>query len=200
MIFAGSARSVPGFNLYEAVHACREHLIGYGGHFAAAGLSMCEDKLPDFIDSFEKIVAETIHEDLLIPEIPIDAELSFKEINFSFLNIIDRWSLLVPETCGPFLSRTMWGIPVIQEYVKEQHIRFVLQQDDKTFTGIGFNMADKFNLLEQKLPLDIVYTLDWNEWNGERMIQLKIIDFKQSAGALTSCKVRILKHLSVSFL
>jgi len=68
--------------------------------------------------------------------------------------------------------------------LKEQHIRFVLQQGDKTFTGIGFNMADKFNLLEQKLPLDIVYTLDWNEWNGERMIQLKVIDFKQSAGAL----------------
>jgi single-stranded-DNA-specific exonuclease len=67
--------------------------------------------------------------------------------------------------------------------LKEQHIRFVLQQGDKTFTGIGFNMSDKFNLLEQKVPLDIVYTLDWNEWNGERMIQLKIIDFKRSSNA-----------------
>src|SRR6478735_960390 len=100
-IIAGSARSVPGFNLYEAIHACREHLLGYGGHFAAAGLSMCEDKLPDFIDSFEKIVAETIHEDLLIPEIPIDAELSFKEINFSFLNIIDQMEPFGPGNMRP---------------------------------------------------------------------------------------------------
>ena len=83
-VVAGSARSVPGFNLYEAIHACREHLIGYGGHFAAAGLSMYEENLPAFIDSFEKIVSETIHEDLLTPEIIIDAELTFKEINFIF--------------------------------------------------------------------------------------------------------------------
>jgi len=182
-IIAGSARSVPGFNLYEAIHACREHLLGYGGHFAAAGLSMYEDKLPDFIDSFEKIVAETIHEDLLVPEIPIDAELSFKEINFSFLNIIDQMEPFGPGNMRPVFITHDVRDTGYSRILKEQHIRFVLQQGDKTFTGIGFNMSDKFNLLEQKVPLDIVYTLDWNEWNGERMIQLKIIDFKRSSNA-----------------
>jgi len=183
-IIAGSARSVPGFNLYEAIHACREHLLGYGGHFAAAGLSMYEDKLPDFIDSFEKIVAETIHEDLLVPEIPIDAELAFKEINFSFLNIIDQMEPFGPGNMRPvFITRNVRDTGY-SRILKEQHIRFVLHQDDKTFAGIGFNMSDKFNLLQQKVPLDIVYTLDWNEWNGERMIQLKIIDFKRSSDTL----------------
>jgi single-stranded-DNA-specific exonuclease len=180
-IIAGSARSVPGFNLYEAIHACREHLLGYGGHFAAAGLSMSEEKLPDFINSFEKIVAETIDENLLTPEIIIDAELSFTEINATFINILNQMEPFGPGNMRPvFLSRNVKDTGYSKS-VKEQHIRFVLQQHDKIFTGIGFNMADKFHLIEMHAPLDIVYTLDWNEWNGEKLIQLKIIDFALSA-------------------
>ena len=181
-IIAGSARSVPGFNLYEAIHACREHLLGYGGHFAAAGLSMHEDKLPDFIDSFEKVVAETIHEDLLTPEIIIDAALSFKDINFAFLNIIDQMEPFGPGNMRPvFISRNVKDTGY-SKTLKDQHIKFVLQQQDKIFNGIGFNMAEKFSLLEHNALLDIVYTLDVNEWNGERMIQFKVIDIKAAGG------------------
>ena len=79
-----------------------------------------------------------------------------------------------------FLSRNVKDTGYSKS-VKEQHIRFVLQQHDKIFTGIGFNMADKFHLIEMHAPLDIVYTLDWNEWNGEKIIQLKVIDFALSA-------------------
>ncbi len=180
-IIAGSARSVPGFNLYEAIHACREHLLGYGGHFAAAGLSMYEEKLPDFINSFEKIVSETIDEDLLTPEIVIDAELNFAEINTTFLNILNQMEPFGPGNMRPvFISRKVMDTGY-SKMVKEQHIRFVLQQHDKIFTGIGFNMADKFELIEKHAPLDVVYTLDWNEWNGEKMIQLKVIDFALSS-------------------
>ena len=180
-IISGSARSVPGFNLYEAIHACREHLLGYGGHFAAAGLTMYEDKLPGFIESFEKIVAETIHEDLLTPEIIIDAELSFSEINFAFLNIVEQMEPFGPNNMRPvFITRNVRDTGH-SKLMKEQHIRFVLQQHDKVFTGIGFNMAEKFHLIQMNTPVDIVYTLDLNEWNGERMIQLKIIDFRETA-------------------
>jgi single-stranded-DNA-specific exonuclease len=180
-IIAGSARSVPGFNLYEAIHACREHLLGYGGHFAAAGLSMYEEKLPDFINSFEKIVSETIDANLLTPEIVIDAELSFTEITATFVNILNQMEPFGPGNMRPvFLSRNVKDTGY-SKCVKEQHIRFVLQQHDKIFTGIGFNMANKFHLIEMHAPLDVVYTLDWNEWNGEKIIQLKIIDFALSA-------------------
>ncbi len=179
-VIAGSARSVPGFNLYEAIHACREHLLGYGGHFAAAGLSLNEDELPGFIESFEKVVAATIDETLLVPEILIDAELSFKEINFTFLNILDQMEPFGPGNMRPvFISRNVTDTGY-SKILKEQHIRFVLQQNGKTFTGIGFNMANKFDLLDNRQPIDVVYTLDINEWNGERMIQLKVIDFKLS--------------------
>ncbi|HYK45272.1 MAG TPA: single-stranded-DNA-specific exonuclease RecJ [Parafilimonas sp.] len=175
-VIAGSARSVPGFNLYEAIHACREHLLGYGGHFAAAGLSMQEEKLPAFIDSFEKIVSETIHADLLVPEIVIDAELNFRDITDPFLNIIDQMEPFGPGNLRPvFITRNVRDTGY-SKILKDQHIRFVLQQHDRIFTGIGFNMVNKFDLLKQNLPLNVVYTLDWNEWNGERLIQLKIID------------------------
>ena len=180
-IIAGSARSVPGFNLYEAIHACREHLLGYGGHFAAAGLTMYEEKLPAFILSFEKIVAETIDENLLTPEIIIEAELCFSEINSTFLNILIQMEPYGPGNMRPvFISKKVTDTGY-SKTVKEQHIKFVLQQHDKIFTGIGFNMAEKFHLIEMHAPLDVVYTIDWNEWNGERMIQLKVIDFALSA-------------------
>lgn len=180
-VIAGSARSVPGFNLYEAIHACREHLLGYGGHFAAAGLSMHEEKLSAFIDSFEEVVANTIDENLLTPEIVIDAELSFSEINPTFINVLNQMEPFGPGNMRPvFVSRRVTDTGY-SKTVKEQHIKFVLQQHDKVFTGIGFNMADKFFLIEKHLPLDVVYTLDWNEWNGERMIQLRVIDFALSA-------------------
>ncbi len=180
-VIAGSARSVPGFNLYEAIHACREHLLGYGGHFAAAGLSMYKEKLPAFINSFEKIVSETINESLLTPEIIIDAELSFSEITPGFLNILNQMEPFGPGNMRPvFISKNVRDTGY-SKAVKEQHIKFVLQQHDKIFTGIGFNMAAKFHLIEQHLPLDAVYTLDWNEWNGEKMIQLKVIDFALSS-------------------
>ncbi len=180
-VIAGSARSVPGFNLYEAIHACREHLLGYGGHFAAAGLTMYENKLPDFIDSFEKIVAETISEEQLVPEIIIDAELPFKCINFTFLSIIDQMEPFGPANMRPvFITRNVRDTGY-SKVMKEQHIRFVFDQNGIVFTGIGFNLAEKFHLLEMNGLFDVVYTLDINEWNGERMIQLKVIDFKKSA-------------------
>ena len=76
-VAAGSARSVPGFNLYEAIHACREYLLGYGGHFAAAGLSLLPENIEAFTNKFEEVVSATIPDHLLIPEIIIDAEISF---------------------------------------------------------------------------------------------------------------------------
>ena len=158
-IAAGSARSVVGFNLYEAIHACRQYLIGYGGHFAAAGMT----------------------HDLLFPEIVIDAPISFKEINQGFYNILSQMEPFGPENMRPvFIARGVNNTPY-SKIVKDQHIRFVLKQDGITLSGIGFKMADKFALLQMNQPLDIVFTLDENEWNNEKTIQLKMIDLRLSA-------------------
>lgn len=180
-IAAGSARSVVGFNLYEAIHACREHLIGYGGHFAAAGMTLLPDNVTAFAAAFEAAVASQITDDLLIPEIIIDAPISFKEINQGFYNILSQMEPFGPENMKPvFIARGVNNTGY-SKIVKEQHIRFVLQQDGMTLTGIGFKMADKFALLQMNQPLDIVFTLDENEWNNEKTIQLKMIDLRLSA-------------------
>lgn len=179
-LVGGSARSVPGFNLYEAIHACREHLIGYGGHFAAAGMTMRPDSVIAFSNKFEEIVSATIDPLLLIPELIIDAEINFKDANDKFFKIINQMEPYGPENLRPvFITRnirnTSWS-----KIVKEKHIRFVVKNENITLTGIGFNLSEKFPILEENKPIDMVYTIDENEWNGETNLQLKVIDIRLS--------------------
>lgn len=177
---AGSARSVPGFNLYEAVHACREHLIGYGGHFAAAGLTLELDKIDAFRNKFEQIVSSTIHPELLIPEIVIDAEMTFTDIQWPFYNIIQQMEPFGPENLRPvFVAKKVWNTGY-SKIVKEEHIKFSLKQNGIVFTGIGFKMSDKFHLLQTQKPIDIVFKIDENEWNGNKSLQLRVLDFRIS--------------------
>jgi len=177
---AGSARSVPGFNLYEAVHACREHLIGYGGHFAAAGLTLEIDKIDAFRNKFEEIVSATIHPELLIPEIVIDAEISFSDIQWTFYNILQQMEPFGPENLRPvFVVKKVWNTGY-SKIVKEEHIKFSLKQNNIVFTGIAFKMSDKFHLLQMNKPMDVVFKIDENEWNGNKTLQLRVIDFRLS--------------------
>ena len=179
-VIAGSARSVHGFNLYEAIHACRDHLLGYGGHFAAAGMTMMPEQLETFIVKFEEVVSNTIPPELLIPEIIVDAEISFSDITSTFYKIICQMEPFGPENLRPvFVARNLVDTGYTR-IVKDDHIRFSLSQQQIIFTGIGFNLAEKFHILQQKKPIDVVFTLDENEWNGNKHLQLKVIDFKLS--------------------
>ena len=176
---AGSARSVAGFNVYEAIHQCKDLLLGYGGHFYAAGMTLEADKVEAFCQKFEEVVQATIHPELLIPEIVIDAEISLTDIRRSFYDIICQMEPFGPDNLRPtFVARKVYNTGW-SKIVKEQHIRFVLQQDGIKITGIGFNMAEKMPLLLNG-PVDIIFRIDENEWNGEKSLQLKIIDFQPS--------------------
>ena len=177
-VAAGSARSVPGFNLYEAIHACREYLLGYGGHFAAAGLSLLPENIEAFTNKFEEVVSATIPDHLLIPEIIIDAEISFADITPNFYNIVCQMEPFGPENMRPvFIAKNVLDTGY-SKIVKDEHIRFVVKQGKFSFTGIGFNLAAKFDLL--KKPFDLVFTIDENEWNGNTSLQLKVIDLRSS--------------------
>jgi single-stranded-DNA-specific exonuclease len=177
---AGSARSVPGFNLYEAIHACRDHLLGYGGHFAAAGMTLELEQVDAFRKKFEEVVSSTINPDLLVPEIVIDAELSLKDIKWPFYNILSQMEPFGPDNLRPvFVARNVMDTDY-SRIVKEQHVRFSVRQDNVTITGIGFHMADKLSLLQMKKPVDIVFKIDENEWNGEKNLQLRVIDLRLS--------------------
>lgn len=176
----GSARSVVGFNLYEAIYQCREYLVAYGGHFAAAGLSMLPQHIAAFSNKFEEVVSATIDDHLLIPEIVIDTEISFAEIKENFYNIICQMEPFGPENMRPVFITKNVSDTGFSKIVKELHLRIVVKQNNTTLTGIGFNMAEKYKILETKKPVDVVYTIDENEWNGIKSLQLKVIDIRLS--------------------
>jgi len=177
---AGSARSVAGFNVYEAIHQCKDLLLGYGGHFYAAGMTLAPDKVEAFCERFEQVVSATITPELLTPEIIIDAELTFKDLKQPLYNIIHQMEPFGPENMRPLFVVKNVTDSGYSRIVKEQHIKFSLRQDNILFNGIGFGMAKKFALLESKKPVDVVFTLDENEWNNEKHLQLRVIDFRLS--------------------
>jgi len=178
---AGSARSVAGFNVYEAIHQCKDLLLGYGGHFYAAGMTMPAENVIPFRDRFEAVVSSIITEELLVPEIVIDAEVELKDLTPSFYNIISQMEPFGPDNVKPvFVLRNVTDTGY-SKIVKDLHLKLSITHDNVVFNGIGFNLADKYEQLAGKQPVDVVFTLDENEWNGNKSLQLKVIDLKRSA-------------------
>lgn len=173
---AGSARSVNGFNLYEAVHACRKYLLGYGGHFAAAGMTLAIDQIKAFTEAFEAEVASTITAEQLIPEILINTEIEFAEINTRLYSIIQQMEPFGPDNMRPIFIAKNVKDAGFSKVVKDLHLRVVLKQQDIIMSGIGFNLAEKYSLLQDHQSIDIVFTIDENEWQGNSSLQLKVID------------------------
>jgi single-stranded-DNA-specific exonuclease len=174
---AGSARSVAGFNLYEAIDACGTHLSAYGGHFAAAGLSMHPDQLENFREAFEKVAAEKLTEEQLTPELLINLEINLDQIQPSFYRILAQMEPFGPENMRPvFLSRNVQDTGY-SSVLKEQHLKLVVKQGGKTMTGIFFRGAHFYPIVQQA-PFDIVFTLEENEYRGTRTLQLHILDIR----------------------
>ena len=177
---AGSARSVAGFNVYEAIHQCKELLLGYGGHFYAAGMTMSTENVIPFQNMFEQVVSSIITEEMLVPEIVIDAEVKLKDLTPSFYNILSQMEPFGPDNAKPVLVVRNVIDTGYSKVVKDLHIKLIITQDNIVFSGIGFNLASKFDQLAGKQPVDIVFTLDENEWNGNKNLQMKVIDLKKS--------------------
>lgn len=182
-IVAGSARSVIGFNLYEAIHACKEHLLGYGGHFAAAGMTLEEKNVPAFAAAFEKVVTDTLLPEQKIPVIEIDLEIGMAALNWSLYKLIGQMEPFGPDNLRPiFLLRGVWNNGY-SKIVKDEHIRFAITDGQHTFNGIGFGLAKKFNLLQQQQSIDIAFTLDENDFNNQRTLQMRVMDIRKHVSA-----------------
>ncbi len=179
-VITGSARSVNGFNLYEALHACREHLLGYGGHFAAAGMTMAVDALEGFKIAFEKAVAERITEEQLTPEITINAALPLDDISIQFYQIIAQMEPFGPENMRPvFIAKGVYDSGYTK-LVKDLHISFNVTQGKTNVRGIGYNMPEHIKLIKSGKPFDLVFQLQLNEWQGNQSVQMQVIDVKPS--------------------
>ena len=178
---AASARSVKGFDVYNALEACSEHLEQFGGHMYAAGMTLKEENYPVFKKSFEKVVSETIHPEMLLPEISIDAELDFTAITPKLIRILKQFEPFGPLNMTPvFMSKNVndSGYPKNMGS-EEAHLKlFVKQNNSEGIAAIGFGLGNKINLVTDKKPFDAVYCLDENEWNGKVTIQLRLRDIK----------------------
>ncbi|WBL25794.1 single-stranded-DNA-specific exonuclease RecJ [Zunongwangia sp. HGR-M22] len=181
---AASARSVKGFDVYNALEACQDHIEQFGGHMYAAGLTIKEEEYDNFKRKFEEVVSETIDRKLLTPEISIDAEIELDEITPKFWRILKQFAPFGPGNMSPvFMSRNLtdsgFGKCVGSE---EAHLKCrVSQVDNKSsFNVIGFNLGKKIKCIQNKKPFSAVYSVDENEWNGNVSLQLKLKDIKEN--------------------
>lgn len=179
---SGSARSVSGFNIYEALHECRDLLENYGGHFYAAGMTLHPERVDEFSEKFEEVVSKRIAPELLIPEIEIDAEIRLSDIKQPFYNIVKQFEPFGPSNLRPvFITKNVYDYRGYSKVVKEQHLKFVVHQHGGlVLDGIGFCLAHKADVVCNGRPFDMVYTLDECEYNGVRKLQVKVIDVKPS--------------------
>jgi single-stranded-DNA-specific exonuclease len=179
-MLAASARSVKGFDVYNALHECEEFIEQFGGHTYAAGLTLRPENYVNFKKKFEEVVERTIDKKLLTPEISVDAAIDFSEITPKFYRIIQQMGPFGPLNMKPTFTSSCvrdngYGKQV---GVDKTHLKLNVFQGDnkKTYNAIGFNLGHK--LAVAKNNFDIVYTLDENEWNGHKNLQLVLKDLK----------------------
>ncbi len=179
---SGSARSVPGFDIYKAIDSCRDLLETFGGHMYAAGLSMKEENIPLFTERFEQFVSETILEEQTYPQIEIDALLEFKDITPKFFRVLKQFGPFGPGNMKPvFASKKVFDYGTSRLVGKEQeHLKLELvdSSSENVMNGIAFRMFAYNDHLKALNPLDICYTIEENTFNGNTNIQLMIRDIK----------------------
>lgn len=179
---AASARSVKGFDVYNALEACSEYIEQFGGHKYAAGLTLFEKDFENFKQAFEKVVSETIDPSLLTPELKIDAEIDFNDITPKFYRLLKQFAPFGPGNMTPVLMTKNvkdvgYGKTVGED---KTHLRLVMKQGSSNqFTGIGFGMAEKEEITCNGKPFKIAYVIDENEWQGNVSLQLRIKDIKE---------------------
>ena len=180
-ILTGSARSVHDFDLYSAIAKCEHLCEKFGGHKYAAGLSIKKENLPQFIDAFEKSVSESITEDQLTPKINIDKVIDIDAVDDKLYRIIKQFSPFGPKNLSPiFVSKGVidngYGKQVGED---KTHLRINAKKNKGAIAGIGFGMGEYFEIIKDNQTFDVCYSIDENEWNGKKSLQLRIRDIKE---------------------
>ncbi|CAL2075777.1 single-stranded-DNA-specific exonuclease RecJ [Tenacibaculum dicentrarchi] len=177
---AASARSVKGFDVYNALEQCAEFIEQFGGHKYAAGLTLVPEQYENFKNKFEEVVKNTIDKNLLIPEISIDSELDLSEISPKFFRIIKQMAPFGPLNMRPTFSTTAVRDNGFGKQVgaDKTHLKLniIYGADNRTYNSIGFSLGKKLPLIQNEF--DIAYALDENTWNGNTSIQLLLKDIK----------------------
>ena len=188
-VYTGSARSIEGVDVYEAIDSCADLLDRYGGHKYAAGLTISKDNLHAFIERFEKFVATHTTVELFNPQLTIDIEINFDQIFKEgedrmkiprLKRILNRFEPHGPGNMSPvFISSNVYTTEM--RVLKEKHLKLNVTQpkSDVVLPAIGFNLFEKADLVSSGIPFDLAYTIDVNKWNGKETIQLNIKDIRE---------------------
>ena len=182
---AASARSVKDFDVYNALEACEEHLEQFGGHMYAAGMTLLEENYENFKSAFEKTVKETIHPDLLIPELEYDAEIRLTELNPKLMRILKQFEPFGPQNMTPlFLVKELTDSGYAKSLGSDdEHLKaFVKQDNSQSFGAIGFKIGDKLSVVKNLQKFDAIVSLEENEWRDVVTLQLQLRDIKPSNG------------------
>ncbi len=179
----GSARSIPGFDLYEAIEHCSDLLENFGGHMYAAGLTLKEENFEKFKSKFESYVSEKITLEILTPVINIDTYLDFKQITPRFFNVLKQFQPFGPGNLSPvFISERVYDNGNGRKVGSDSgHLKLELIQEDdfhRHISAIAFNRSEHFEHLKSGNPVDICYSIAENYYRGIANIQLRVRDIK----------------------
>ncbi|MCF8370645.1 MAG: single-stranded-DNA-specific exonuclease RecJ [Bacteroidales bacterium] len=179
----GSARTVEGYDLYQAVEACSDLLENFGGHTYAAGLTMKIENVPEFTRRFEEHVARTISAEQMIPQIEVDSVIKLSDITPKFYRILKQFAPFGPDNMSPvFVTQNVidWGTGKMVGK-NEEHLKLDLMQGDNSnlvIPAIAFNQSEHYEIIHQRIPFHVCYTLIENEFRGKVNLQLMVRDIK----------------------
>lgn len=177
----GSARSISGLDLYNALAASSKYLVDFGGHAMAAGLTVKEKSFDKFKKEFTKYVNNTINDEQLIPSIKLEGILKLKDIDSRFIDFLDKLAPYGPGNMRPgFVSKRVEIVGNPRVIGNGDHIIFKVRQSQKVVSAIGFNMSEHYEKLIKGLPIDLAYVVEVNEWQGRELVQLNVRDIKMS--------------------
>lgn len=180
--YAASARSVQGFDIYEALEQCSEHLEQFGGHKYAAGLTLLPEQYPLFKEAFETVVKQTIDPELCIPKLSIDTALPLSKLTQKFYNILKQFEPFGPCNLPPlFYAENVVDTGFAKHIGKNnEHLKLCLREVGSApyFDAVGFSLGHKLPLITSGKPFSIVYSVEENLWNGKLSLQLQVRDIK----------------------
>lgn len=179
---SASARSVVGFNIYNALENCSDHIEQFGGHMYAAGLTILEKNFEKFKEAFERVVSESISSRMLEPEIEVDMEIDLHDINPKFYRILKQFAPFGPGNKTPvFMTKNLFDSGYSRCVGEDdKHLRLTVKQiGSGEFTGIGFGLGEKKSVVCSGKPFSAIYCLDENHWNGNTTLQLRVKDIKE---------------------
>ncbi len=179
----GSARANGGFDMVKAFRGCQEHLVKFGGHRSAAGMTIDMENLERFSASFEQAAREQLGDGEIISELAVDVIASLSELDPVLLNAIARLEPLGHHNPAPvFCTLGVEALGASARILKDQHLKVTFRQGDTVVPAIGFNMAERFYTEDLTGLVDIAYTPQFNVWRGETTIQLLLKDIRPAAG------------------